>query len=98
MSVTAVLNNLKNIWWASLILLVDTIKDMTLHLRCIHYNKIVSQTMIFVMVMKFLDLAKITDTPDIPAILYSLKDSKDDKYMRRYTIFLVGGKNILYRM
>jgi len=54
--------------------------------------------MIFVMVMKFLDLAKITDTPDIPAILYSLKDSKDDKYMRRYTIFLVGGKNILYRM
>jgi len=68
MSVTAVFNNLKNIWWASLILLVDTIKDMTLHLHCINYNKIVSQTMVFVKVMKFPDSAKITDTPDIPAI------------------------------
>jgi len=49
-------------------LLVDTIKDTTLHLHSINYNKIVSQTMICVKVMKFPDSAKITDTPDIPAI------------------------------
>jgi hypothetical protein len=48
-------------------LLVDTIRDMTLHLHCINYDKIVSQTMTIVKVLKFLDSAKITDAPDIPA-------------------------------
>jgi hypothetical protein len=74
------LNDLKNIWWASLILLVDTIKHVTLYLHCINYNKIVSQTMIIVKVMKFLDSAEIIDTPDIPAIWYSPQDNKYDKY------------------
>lgn len=73
-------------------MLVDTIKDVTLHLHCINYNEMVSQTMIFVKVMKFLDSAKIADTPDILAIRYSPKDNKDDKHMRCYTIFLRGGK------
>lgn len=46
--------------------------------------------MLFVKVMKFLDSANTTGTADILAIRYSPKGSKDNKYMRCYTIFLGG--------